>query len=162
MCSLPRKSVYPSIVDASMPIGRSCKAVYRWFGPGLSEFGLSCVCVCFRCRFQHGARPRPQSSQSTGASHPRRACFKHPCQKVGSCLPMLHRQVINYMLGVLGEQWTEGHVSDTVLVGPANMGAAAGRGVRGFQIQKVGSAGRHDCYHVIITSFTINSRVASH
>mmetsp|Transcript_100165 Transcript_100165/g.238858 ORF Transcript_100165/g.238858 Transcript_100165/m.238858 type:complete len:481 (+) Transcript_100165:48-1490(+) len=32
-------------------------------------------------------------------------------------------QVINYMLGVLGEQWTEGHVSDTVLVGPANMGS---------------------------------------
>ena len=47
---------------------------------------------------------------------------------------MLRRQVINYMLGVLGEQWTERHVSDTVLVGPANMGAAAGLGVRGFQI----------------------------
>ena len=47
---------------------------------------------------------------------------------------MLRRQVINYMLGVLGEQWTERHVSDTGLVGPANMGAAAGLGVRGFQI----------------------------
>ena len=88
----------------------------------------------FRCRFQHGARPVPQSPQSTEASHPRFARFKHPFQKVGSCLLMRRRQVINYMLGVLGEQWTERHVSDTVLVGPANMGAAAGLGVRGFQI----------------------------
>ncbi|CAE7351883.1 plh1 [Symbiodinium natans] len=32
-------------------------------------------------------------------------------------------QVINYMLGVKGPNWTEKHVSDTVLVGPANMGS---------------------------------------
>ena len=29
------------------------------------------------------------------------------------------------MLGVKGPNWTEKHVSDTVLVGPANMGSLA-------------------------------------
>jgi len=40
----------------------------------------------------------------------------------------LGAQVTNYMLGYLGQRWTEGNVSDLVLVGPANMGSPSSLG----------------------------------
>lgn len=35
----------------------------------------------------------------------------------------LGAQVITYMMGFLGDQWTKAHISDVVLVGPATMGS---------------------------------------